>query len=67
MREREPSQGEQRPDHAAPEEADRPWSDLVHGLLHDQFREFREEARRASHGTPRPTRVVPHPKHPRRH
>ena len=26
------------------EEQDRPWSDVVHGMLDDQFREFAEEA-----------------------
>ncbi len=66
MHEREQSQREQQPDHDAPEEEDRPWPDLVHGLLHDQFRAFREEARQAEHGTPLPQRLVPHPKQHRR-
>ena len=41
-----------------PEEQERPWSEVVHGMLDDQFREFAEEADQPQ-SDERPTSLAP--------
>ena len=62
----------EQPEHApqaeerATETTDRPWADLVHELLDDQFREFADEAGR-SEREPRQTKPPPAWLSPGRH